>query len=119
MSLLTFLEKIKKEPEVVSFDDAMAMIEANYVFNETAFINGEIRNAAGQNNGSCKIFAFGHLNHLTESQTLHCFGEYYRQDVLGNPGGDNHQNIRNFIRQGWQGISFENAALAKKDNAQA
>ncbi|GAK84871.1 type III effector HopPmaJ [Vibrio ponticus] len=40
------------------------------------------------------------------------FGDFYRKDVLGNPDGDDHQNIRNFIAHGWNGIKFEGQALA-------
>lgn len=112
MSLSAFLQKLNTTPDAVSFDHCIAVIDKNYTFKETAFLNGETKNEAGQNNGSCKIFAFGNLNNLTEEQTLHCFGDYYRKDVLENPGGGNHQNIRNFIQQGWAGVSFEGSALA-------
>jgi hypothetical protein len=90
----------------------MAVIEAHYDFSPTAFRNGDTENAADTNNGSCKIFAFGLLNELTEAQTLACFGDYYRKDVLENPAGDDHQNIRNFIKYGWKGISFSADALS-------
>jgi len=33
---------------------------------------------------------------------------------LKNPTGNDHQNIRNFIKSGWNGISFEGDALTKK-----
>ena len=114
MLLSAFLEKVITAPETSSFDETIPVIENNYSFKETAFTNGEARNEAGQNNGSCKIFAFGHLNNLTEEQTLNCFGDYYRHDVLGNPDGDDHQNIRNFIKQGWPGVSFDGEALVLK-----
>jgi hypothetical protein len=114
MSLSSFLETLGTSPETVSFDDTVSVIEENYSFIETAFTNGDAKNEAGQNNGSCKIFAFGRLNNLSEEQTLHCFGDYYRHDVLGNPDGDDHQNIRNFIQSGWQGISFDGCALVLK-----
>lgn len=114
MLLIDFLEKLNAAPETVTFDHTMAVIEENYRFSETAFTNGKTKNVAGQNNGSCKIYAFGHINRLTEAQTLQCFGDYYRKDVLGNPDGDDHQNIRNFIQHGWQGISFDDSALALK-----
>jgi HopJ type III effector protein len=32
-------------------------------------------------------------------------------DVLENPEATNHQNIRNFMKTGWAGISFEGTAL--------
>jgi hypothetical protein len=45
---------------------------------------------------------------------LACFGSYYRKDVLENPNGTDHQNIRNFMNRGWEGISFEKEALGIK-----
>ena len=114
MNLDVFLEKLSSEPDSVAFDDAMAVIEQNYDFTETAFSNGETTNQAGQNNGSCKILAFGQLNQLPEDKLLHCFGDYYRNDVLGKPGGDDHQNIRQFMQHGWTGVSFDGQALVLK-----
>ena len=52
------------------------------------------------------IFAFAKLHDLTEQQTLHCFGDYYRVDVLQNRDGDNHQNIRHFMKTGWAAINI-------------
>ena len=114
MSLNDFLQKLAATPEAVAFADTIAVIDENYDFQETAFSNGGTENQAGQNNGSCKIFAFGKFNGLSEQQTLHCFGDYYRVDVLENPEGDDHQNIRNFIKHGWQGVNFAGDALAPK-----
>jgi hypothetical protein len=45
---------------------------------------------------------------------LNCFGEYYRTDVLQHPDAIDHQNIRNFIRFGWDGVRFDGAALTLK-----
>ncbi|MCX4188349.1 HopJ type III effector protein [Methylophaga sp. OBS4] len=114
MELQAFLTQLNNEPEKVEFDDTMAVIETNYAFTPTAFRNGECQNAAGQNNGSCKILAFGMVNQLSPEQTLACFGRFYRDDVLGNPNGDDHQNIRNFINSGWGGVKFESPALSLK-----
>ena len=72
-----------------------------------------MENAAGQNEGSCKILAFARLHQLTPEQTLHCFGGYYRKEVLGDPAGNSHQNIRQFMKTGWAGITFDYAPLAK------
>jgi hypothetical protein len=71
-------------------------------------------NDAGKNNGSCKLFSFARLNKLSPQQTLHCFGAYYRDDVLKHPEGTDHQNIRNFIKTGWAGIEFSGSALTPK-----
>jgi hypothetical protein len=45
------------------------------------------------------------LQELTPEGTL-AFGAYYFEDVLGNPNGTDHQNIRNFMKTGWDGIAF-------------
>lgn len=98
----------------ISFQDVMAVISENYHYQQSAFTNGEIENQAGTNEGSCKIFAYAQLNNLSKEATLHCFGQYYRDDVLNNPTGDDHGNIRNFIEYGWTGITFEKNALIAK-----
>lgn len=114
MTLSDFLQQLNSQPESIAFADTMAVIETTYNFTPTAFTNGDTQNEADTNNGSCKIFAFGLLNQLDEKQTLACFGDYYRKDVLENPDGDDHQNIRNFIKSGWDGISFSGDALTQK-----
>lgn len=109
-----FITKLKSEPANVSFQDTMNVIETNYSFEETSFGNGQITNEAGKNSGSCKLFSFAKLNNLSKEETLACFGDYYNIDVLQNPNGDDHQNIRNFMQFGWGGISFEKEALTSK-----
>lgn len=108
------LHTLATAPDHVNFADTIAVIDAQYDFTPTAFRNGEFDNAAGQNNGSCKIFAFAKLHQLTPEQTLHCFGSYYRDDVLQHPEATDHQNIRNFIQFGWDGVVFQGAALTAK-----
>lgn len=114
MNLTTFLATLNATPAKISFADTMAIIDANYDFTPTAFKNSGLDNKAGENNGSCKIFAFGLLHDLNEAHTLACFGDYYRQDVLLNSKGDNHQNIRHFLKHGWDGISFAGEPLSPK-----
>lgn len=114
MNLNAFLDTLKTRPETIAFADTMAVIDANYEFTPAAFTNGDVRNEAGQNSGSCKLLAFGMLNGLTKEQTLACFGAYYRDDVLKHPEGTDHQNIRNFIRSGWEAVKFENMPLRAK-----
>lgn len=114
MNLQTFLNTLNNQPENLQFADTMAVIEALYDFAPTSFKNGNVDNGAGQNNGSCKLFAFAKLQGLNEQQTLNCFGAYYRDDVLKNPEGTDHQNIRNFMQTGWAGVEFAGQALAEK-----
>ncbi len=114
MNLNDFLENLKNTPASIGFEDAMSTIDEHYTFSPSQFNNADLTNPAGQNNGSCKIFAFAQLHNLTEAQTLHCFGDYYREDVRQNPEGNDHQNIRNFIKTGWGGIAFNSLALKLK-----
>jgi len=113
MILDAFLQILKENPETVEFDQTMALIDEAYSFTPTAFQNGDLANEAGQNSGSCKIFAFGKLNNLSEEQTLACFGHYYREEVLQHPEGADHQNIRNFMKTGWSGVEFSGEALSQ------
>jgi len=114
MQLNDFLKKLNDDPAAVTFDDTMATIAAHYEFTPAAFANGDTRNEAGQNSGSCKLFAFAQLNGLSKEQTLACFGAYYREDVLKNPQGSDHQNIRNFMKYGWDGVKFDSMPLSVK-----
>ncbi|MES2490827.1 MAG: HopJ type III effector protein [Pseudomonadota bacterium] len=111
MSLPTFLQRLKETPDQIEFADTIAAIEDHYAYTPTAFRNGEVENAAGQNGGSCKIFAFAKLQDLSVNETLACFGRYYREDVLQHPDATDHQNIRTFMRSGWNGIAFTGEAL--------
>jgi hypothetical protein len=114
MNVETFLTALQNAPETISFQDLISVIDSNYHFTPTQFSNGKLVNAAGQNDGSCKLFSFASLHQLAEEQTLACFGAYYRDDVLPHPEKDNHQNIRNFMKTGWTGIQFEGSALSEK-----
>lgn len=111
---MSLLEQITHSPKTIAFADVIEYIDSNFDFTPTRFTNGGKVNEAGQNNGSCKIFSFAKIQNLTQEQTLALFGDYYRKDVLGNPAGTDHQNIRNFIETGWEGINFEGKALEEK-----
>ena len=108
-----FINTLTQQPDSIVFDDFLAVIDANYRFVPSAFSNGEQVNKTGENSGSCKVFAFGLLHQLTQQQTLGLFGQHYR-DVLANPSGDDHQNIRQFMQHGWDGITFEQQSLISK-----
>ena len=107
------IEQLRQALTTLQFNDGMSIIDALYDFTPCAFSNGNTQNAAGENNGSCKLFAFAKLNNFTEPQTLALFGEYYR-DVLETPESNDHQNIRNFMKTGWAGIQFNTTPLTEK-----
>lgn len=108
------LNQLKTSPETIDFKEVISYIDGHYDFTPTKFRNGNTVNEADQNNGSCKIFSFGKLNDLSKEDTLALFGAFYRDEVLKNPAGTDHQNIRNFMQSGWEGIIFEGEALRKK-----
>lgn len=117
MSINTFLEKIHSNAPI-SFNETIAVITEYYHYQPTEFSNGlnehSVVNLAGTNEGSCKIFAFAFIHQLSQQQTLTLFGDYY-VDVLNDSAGSGHQNIRNFMSDGWQGVDFKGTALTAKE----
>ena len=113
------IQQIKSSPESIEFQDIINHIDKSYHYTPTQFSNGPDDHCtiskAGENEGSCKIFAFALLHNLDEIQTLNCFGQYYRDDVLKHPDNTDHANIRSFMKYGWTNIAFENTALKKKE----
>lgn len=109
------LAQLKSAPESVEFEQVMAVIAAEYEHLPSAFTNGDQVNTAEQNQGSCKILGFARLNSLSEEATLHCFGKYYREDVLQHPDGKDHGNIRAFMRTGWSAVDLPSEAVTRKN----
>jgi hypothetical protein len=95
------------------FTDVIQHIEARYTHTPTAFQNGQQHNAATENQGSAKVFSFAQLNQLDQQQTLNLFAEHYAS-VLATPDASDHQNIRQFMQNGWDGIQFDGTALTEK-----
>ncbi len=114
MNIETFKSKLKNTPKTIVFSETMAVIEAHYEFTPTAFKNGDLENKAGENSGSCKLLAFAKLQNLSKEETLACFGQFYFEDVLEDPNGNGHQNIRNFMATGFGGLYFEKQPLKEK-----
>ncbi|MDH5710878.1 MAG: HopJ type III effector protein [Gammaproteobacteria bacterium] len=114
-----FIKKIKSNPDNIEFDHVIDQINKYYTYTPTQFSNGQdgdcIISNSGENEGSCKVFSFAQLHQLSETQTLNCFGQYYRDDVLNNPDGTDHANIRTFMKYGWNNILFENTALKPRN----
>jgi hypothetical protein len=114
MKIEHLLSQLKSSPESVQFTEVIATINENYHYTPTTFTNGvgeyKLVNEAGQNESSCRIFAFAKLHGLSKEQALACFGQHYR-DVLATPHGTDHANIRAFMQYGWIGIHFDGMAL--------
>ncbi|MFF4322836.1 HopJ type III effector protein [Streptomyces sp. NPDC001568] len=95
------------------FADTLAFIAAHYAYQPQPFRNGDLENAEGENEGSCKTLGLALLEGLTDQEALLAFGEHYR-DVLATPNGADHSNIRNLIAHGLAGVSFAGQPLARK-----
>ncbi|WP_295468202.1 HopJ type III effector protein [uncultured Pseudomonas sp.] len=96
-----------------AFADTLAFVAAHYHYQPTAFRNGEVQNAAGQNEGSCKTLGLAKLEGLSDEEALLAFGEHYRS-VLQTPEGSDHGNIRALIAHGLAGVSFQGEPLSRR-----
>lgn len=114
MTLENFKNKLAKTPEKLNFSDTISVIEENYNFTPSAFKNGNLENSSTENLGSCKVFSLALKQQFTKEETLACFAQYYFIDVIENPEGTDHQNIRNFMNTGFEGLHFENETLTEK-----
>jgi len=107
-----------RQGDRIAFNDTIQAIDSIYHFTPAEFRNGlgndAVINPAGTNSGSCKIFGFARLHGLSAAETLALFGDYYWQDVLGHPDGDDHRNIRTFMKYGWEGIVFSESPLVPR-----
>ncbi|RAJ08345.1 HopJ type III effector protein [Chitinophaga skermanii] len=110
-ALNTLLGQLKAN--TIVFKDVIAFIENHYIAQPTAFKNGDAYNEATQNQGSAKVFSFAQIHNLSKEDTLLLFAEHY-QAVLNTPEATDHQNIRQFMAHGWEGIQFEGTALTSK-----
>lgn len=120
LTIPALLRQLDTQPEALDFASVIASIDAHYHYTPQTFHNGNgddcVTSPAGTNAGSCKVFAFGQLQGLSEVQTLTCFAEHYRK-VLATPDDTDHANIRTFLRHGWAGIRFDGVALEAAKNS--
>ncbi|MCQ9473190.1 HopJ type III effector protein [Pseudomonas alliivorans] len=96
-----------------AFADTLAFIADTYDYQPQAFHNGDVDNAAGQNEGSCKTLGMALLEGLSDEEALLALGEHYRS-VLATPEGSDHGNIRALIKHGLAGVTFEGEPLKRK-----
>jgi hypothetical protein len=112
MTDLNTLRSSLKSGEHV-FADTLAFVAAHYDYQPQAFSNGEVENAAGQNEGSCKTLGLALLEGLSDEEALLAFGEHYRS-VIATPEGTDHGNIRALIANGLAGVKFSAQPLTRK-----
>jgi len=118
LTIPDLLAQLRSAPQSIDFTAVLDTIDAHFTYTPARFTNGrgddKVINAAGQNEGSCRLFAFALLQGLSPQETLALFGDYYRTDVLGHPDASDHANIRTFMRHGWAGIHYDTPALHPK-----
>jgi hypothetical protein len=103
----------KLNSEQFAFAETLAFIAENYDYQPSSFSNGNVENAAGQNEGSCKTLGLALLEGFTLEETLRCFGEHYRS-VLATPEGSDHGNIRALMSTGLAGVTLSQQPLSRK-----
>ena len=96
-----------------AFADTLAFIAAGYDYQPQAFTNGDVENAAGQNEGSCKTLGLALLEGLSDEEALLAFGEHYRS-VVATPEGSDHSNIRALIQHSLAGVKFTAQPLTRR-----
>ena len=114
MDVDQLLKLINIDPESIEFGEVVLTIDDNYNYEPTRFDNGAVINEAGENDDTCKIFAFAKMHDLDREQTLACFGEFYRDEVREHVHDAGHANIRTFMVCGWRGVEFHGDALSLK-----
>eukprot|EP00531_Pseudo-nitzschia_arenysensis_P011447 CAMPEP_0116132966 /NCGR_PEP_ID=MMETSP0329-20121206/9846_1 /TAXON_ID=697910 /ORGANISM="Pseudo-nitzschia arenysensis, Strain B593" /LENGTH=211 /DNA_ID=CAMNT_0003627549 /DNA_START=44 /DNA_END=679 /DNA_ORIENTATION=+ len=110
-----FNANVEMSADDLTFEEVMEVIDENFETGLIEFKNGDILNKQGENEGSAKVLSYAALSDFDKETTLKLWGQYYRE-VLADPDGDSHQNIRNFMKYGWDGVPFENGiALTSKN----
>jgi hypothetical protein len=100
------------------FQDVMSVLRRHYEFVPVAFTTGagtakETRNRAGSNAASCLLLAAARRLGFSMPETLALYREHYR-DVLADPEGNAHGNIRALMVNGWDGVVFGGDPLRLK-----
>mmetsp|Transcript_5531 Transcript_5531/g.9143 ORF Transcript_5531/g.9143 Transcript_5531/m.9143 type:complete len:210 (-) Transcript_5531:1777-2406(-) len=109
-----FNANLEMDASDLKFEDVMELIDTHFENQLLEFKNGDLVNQQGENEGSAKVLSYAALSSLDKETTLKLWGQYYRE-VVADPSGDSHQNIRNFMKTGWEGVPFENGiALTRK-----
>ncbi|TWC21966.1 MULTISPECIES: HopJ type III effector protein [unclassified Pseudomonas] len=96
-----------------TFAETLAFIKDGYDYQPQPFTNGNVENAAGQNEGSCKTLGLALLEGLSDEEALLAFGEHYRS-VLATPEGTDHGNIRALMVHGLAGVKFAAQPLQRR-----
>lgn len=87
------------------FEANLFDIYDKFAITPVPFKNGGLENKTGENSASAAIFAYAAEMGLSDGETLELFGEHL-QAVTNNPDGNDHENIRQFMKTGHNGIEY-------------
>mmetsp|Transcript_42225 Transcript_42225/g.122504 ORF Transcript_42225/g.122504 Transcript_42225/m.122504 type:complete len:213 (-) Transcript_42225:253-891(-) len=110
-----FNANVEMNADELKFEEVIELIDTHYEYGLIEFKNGDIVNKQGENEGSAKLLSYAALAGMDKETTLKLWGQYYRE-VLKDPNGTSHQNIRNFMKYGWEGVPFENGVALTRKN---
>jgi len=110
-----FNANLEMSGDSLTFEEFTELVDENYETQLLEFKNGDIVNMQGENQGSANVLSYAALANFDKDTTLKLWGQYYRE-VLADPEGDSHSNIRNFMKTGWEGVPFENGISLTKKN---
>ena len=96
-----------------AFAETLKYIADYYDYSPSAFSNGDLQNAAGQNEGACRLIGLALLEDLNLQETLLAFGEHYRS-VVASPDAQDHGNIRALMNSGLSGVRFAEQPLQRR-----
>jgi len=88
----------------------IAGIRSMYDVPPQAFSVGGHENSPGENEGSLAIFGFAKMHNLHNNQVFSMFCEA-GDEVLANPEGTDHPNIRAFIGDNFDGVRFPGGGI--------
>lgn len=109
--LHTLLTKLKDG--TANFNDVLNFIDNHYITQAVSFKNGKLINGSHENQASARVLSLAKIFALSEEETLSLYAEHY-QSVLADPKGKGHENIRNFMEYGWDGITLNKLAIIPK-----
>lgn len=113
-----FNANLEMSGDDVTFEEVTELLDEHYESALCEFQNGDLTNKQGENQGSANVLSYAALSNLDEESTLKLWGQYYR-DVKNTPSGSDHQNIRNFMKTGWNGVKFDfGISLTRKNTGE-
>ena len=109
----SFIERLRLNADSIAFAEVIDLIDTYYHHTPTAFSNGSLINQAGENQGSAKVLSFARLHGLTNKRPFTVLPSIGVRCVQ-IPMAADHQNIRQFMQNGWDGVQLSEACLTIK-----